>query len=314
MNIFDLHCDTLSLLTQDKKYPLYENYGHVDLKRLREGNVVAQCFAIFLPQSNNETDTSKRNFKLLKKQYKVFKRQLQNYSGLISQAESAEQIDNNIKENKISAILTVENGDFIGNDLTRLNVIKSMGVKSLGLVWNFENSIAYPNSSGVTNASPLKPLGKEVIEILNNLNIIPDVSHLNYGGFWDVARLSKKPFIASHSCCDTLFHHQRNLEDSQLKAIAESGGTIGINFYTEFIKPTPSATFTSDIIAQAKHIKKVAGIEAVSFGSDFDGMDSLMEFRDCAGFPLIVKDLLKEFTYDECEKICYRNALRVLGG
>ncbi len=314
MKIIDLHCDTLMLLNEDKKYSLYKNDGHIDLKRLSKGNVAAQCFAIFLPQSDNETDTSGKNFKLLKKQFKLFKKQMQMYSGLTSQAINECQICENIGENKISAILTVENGDFIGNDLTRLNVIKSMGVRMLGLVWNFENSLAYSNSVDETHLLPLKPLGCEVVEMLNNLDIIIDVSHLNAGGFWDVARLSKKPFVASHSCCNAIFHHPRNLDDSQLKAIAESGGTVGINFYTEFIKPAPSATFTADIVAQAKHIKRVAGIDAISFGSDFDGIDSLMEFRDCSGFPLIVEELLKEFTYDECEKICYKNALRVLGG
>ena len=311
MKIIDLHCDTLSLLTQDKKYSLYKNDGHIDLLRLAEAEVAAQCFAIFLPQSDNETDTTKQNFKLLKKQYKVFKMQMQNYSGLISQTETAEQIDNNIKENKISAILTVENGDFIGNDLTRLNVIKSMGVKMLTLVWNFENSLAYPNSNGVTNLSPLKPLGKQAVEILNSLDIIIDVSHLNYGGFWDVNDISKKPFIASHSCCDKLFHHPRNLDDAQLRAIADCGGVVGINFYADFMKPPPNATFISDVIAQAKHIKNVAGIDAISFGSDFDGMDSLLQFNDCSGYNMIVDELLKHFTYTECEKICYKNALRI---
>ncbi|MBR5011205.1 MAG: dipeptidase [Clostridia bacterium] len=313
MRIIDLHCDTLMLLVEDKRYPLHENFGHIDLKRLAKGGVAAQCFAIFLPQDDNITDTSRKNFKLLKKEYRLFKKQMQTYSGLISQALTAKEITDNMRENKISAILTVENGDFIGKDLSRLSRLSNMGVRMMGLVWNFENSLAYPNAIDDTHNLHLKPLGLKAVEKLNEMGIIIDVSHLNYGGFWDVARLSKKPFVASHSCCDALFHHPRNLDDEQLKAIAESGGTVGINFFTDFIKPSPSATFTADIVAQAKHIKKVAGIEAVSFGSDFDGMDSLMEFRDCAGYPLIVEELLKEFTFDECEKICYKNALRVLG-
>ena len=311
MKIIDLHCDTLSLLEEDKKYSLYKNCGHVDLLRLKKANVIAQCFAIFLPQDNNKSDTANQNFKLLKKQYKIFKKQMEVWAPLIAQTENAEQINKNNLENKISAILTVENGDFIGNDLTRINLIKSMGVKMLTLVWNFENSLAYPNSNGVTNLSPLKPLGKQAVEILNSLDIIIDVSHLNYGGFWDVCKISKKPFVASHSCCDKLFHHPRNLDDTQLRAIADCGGVVGINFFADFMKPPPNATFISDVIAQAKHIKNVAGIDAISFGSDFDGMDSLLQFNDCSGYNMIVDELLKHFTYNECEKICYKNALRV---
>ncbi len=311
MKIIDLHCDTLSLLNENKKYSLLENGGHIDLKRLSDGDVTAQCFAIFLPQNSNITDTSKSNFKLLKKEYKMFSKQLRLYSGLISPAVNTEQIIKNQKENKISAILTVENGDFIGNDLNRINVIHSMGAKIMGLIWNFENSLGYPAAFGNTCMMPLKNTGRHVIEMLNRLNIIIDVSHLNKGGFWDVVKLSKKPFVASHSCCEAIYRHPRNLDDGQLRAIADSGGAVGINFYADFIKNGQKATLISDIIRQAKHIKNIAGIESICFGSDFDGMDSMLEFSDCSGFATIAEKLCEHFTYSEAEKICYKNAMRL---
>ncbi len=312
MKIIDLHCDTLLKLFGNKKYSLFENDGHIDLKRLSEGGVTAQCFAIFLPQSNDITDTSRLNFKLLKKQYKLFAKQLRLYSGLISPAVNREEIIKNQKDNKISAILTVENGDFIGNDLNRINVIKSMGVKIMSLTWNFENSLGFASANKSAALYPLKSIGRQAVEMLNRLDIIIDVSHLNIGGFWDVVNLSENPFIASHSCCDAILRHPRNLSDEQLKAIGNSGGVVGINFYADFIRNDKKATSISDIIAQAKHIKNISGIDAVCFGSDFDGMDCLMQWNDCSGYPIIVNELSKHFSDYEIEKICYKNAMRIL--
>ena len=312
MRFFDLHCDTLSFFGKNKKYSLYENNGHIDLRRLCQGRVAAQCFAIFLPQSDNITDTSSYNFKLLKRMYKSFILSMKQYPGLIRQAVNADDIRKNIKDNKISAILTVENGDFVGNDLNRLNVCKSMGVRIMSLTWNYENSLGYPCAAGVRHAQPLKAMGLLAIEMLNNLDIIIDVSHLSEGGFWDVMKKSRKPFIATHSCCSEVLPHPRNLSDEQLRAIGNCGGVVGINFYTPFLKAEPSATFISDIVRQAQHIKNTAGIDAVALGSDFDGMNSLLEFRDCSGLPLIAEGLNREFTADETEKICFSNALRVL--
>ena len=305
MKIFDLHCDTLSLLGKDHR--LIENTGHVDIKRMMRADFLAQCFAVFTP----ETDADSAFF-YLKKQYLLFESEMRKHKFFISSAQNCAEILENSNNGVLSAVLTVENGSFIGNDLARLTVAHDMGIKMITLLWNDENCLGYPHSNDkAAMLYGLKPTGKQAVEIMNSLNILTDVSHLNYGGFWDVIKLSKKPVIASHSACDALFRHTRNLTDEQLRAIGNSGGVIGVNFYARFIKEKPNLTLTEDIVAQIKHIKNTAGTDAVALGSDFDGMDSFLEFGDCGGMQKIADAILKEFTCEETEKFCYKNALRV---
>ena len=268
---------------------------------------LCQCFAVFTDETDADTA-----FFYLKKQYMLFLGEMQKHRFFISPARCSEEILENCRQGLLCAGLTVENGSFIGEDLSRLKVAKSMGVKMITLLWNNENCLGYPHTKDKARMLyGLKPTGKRAVEIMNGLDIIIDVSHLNYGGFWDVIKLSKKPVVASHSCCNALFHHTRNLTDEQLRAVGNGGGVIGVNFYARFIKDEPNATLIDDVIAQIKHIQNVAGTDAVALGSDFDGMNSFLEFCDCTGMPKIADTLLGQFGVEFTEKNCYKNALRI---
>ena len=146
---------------------------------------------------------------------------------------------------------------------------------------------------------------------MNELGIIIDVSHLSEAGFYDVAAHSKKPFIASHSCCRALKDHSRNLTDRQLRTLAEAGGVVGVNFYDEFLGDRGGTTAVEDIVRHLLYLRDRAGIESLAFGSDFDGIVSTLEFRDYAGFPQILRALEAHFTDDEIDKITHENFLRV---
>ena len=141
--------------------------------------------------------------------------------------------------------------------------------------------------------------------------MIIDVSHLSEGGFYDVAAHSKKPFAASHSCCRALRDHPRNLTDDQLRVLADAGGVVGINFYDQFLGGRDGYTAVDDIVRHILHVRDMAGVDAIAFGSDFDGIESELEFGDYAGFPQILRALEQHFTEDEIDKISSENFLRV---
>lgn len=304
MYIFDLHCDTLHKFYENPTYNLSANCGHITNYGLSSGSYIAECFAIFLPPEIAQD-----------KQYMFFKTQYNRFCeiarGNLRIAKSRREIIANFKKKKVSALLTVENADFLSSDLKKLRIAERLGVKILGLCWNGENCLGFPNSHiPEIHRLPLKAFGAQVIAALNSSTIIPDVSHLSFGGFMDVAAISKKPFIASHSACHALCPHPRNLTDEQIKIIAESGGVVGLNFYSRFLNGT-NKTEMNDIIRHFKHLIKVGGNAVAAIGTDFDGMDCLLPVKSAADMPILADRLVREFGFLTAEKICYRNALRL---
>ncbi len=304
MYIFDLHCDTLHKFYENPAYNFQSNNGHISAPFLRLGGYLAQCFAIYLPPEIKA-----------EKQYTFFKTQYNHFLSVsrsrVRVSKNRRDILNNFKKGSVSAVLTVENADFLSGDFKKLKIIEHLGVKLLGLCWNNENCIAYPNSEdSYLNALPLKSFGKELIYRLNFSPITTDVSHLNSGGLKDVAAISRKPFIASHSACKALFNHPRNLTDSEIRLIANSGGVVGLNFYSRFLNGTNKTEF-SDIIRHYRHLIKVGGEGVAAIGTDFDGMDCILPLKTAADMPYLADALIKEFGFSVAEKICYKNALRL---
>ena len=227
-------------------------------------------------------------------------------------AFSAEDILKNADQGYISALLTVEDGIGIGGRMERLDEMYRDGVRMLALTWNFENCIGFPNSDEPErHQKGLKPFGFEIINRMNSLGMIIDVSHLSEGGFWDVVRTSRKPFVASHSCARSLRNHQRNLTDDQLKAIADCGGMVGINFCSAFLSEDLRNTYAKDIVRHILHFYNTAGIDAIGWGSDFDGIESCLDFKDYTGMPVLLDLLSEHFSDDQLDKINFGNFLRV---
>lgn len=307
MFVFDLHCDTLFKFFEDQRYSISENNGHISDLGFKKGGYLAQCFAIYQP-----TDiTGDSGFQYFKKQCDVFKN-IVSKSSVLELATNKNDIEENRKNGKVSAVLTVENADFLQNDLKRLKTVEEKGVKVLGLVHNGENCLGHPHSNDTALANlPLKGFGREVVEALNSTNITVDVSHLNLGGFWDVARLSKKPFVATHSGCSAVFGHSRNLCDEQIKAIAESGGVVGCVFYSHFLNGT-NRTTTEDIIRHLEHLVKVGGEDVAALGSDFDGMECKLFLQNASGMQILTDTVIQKFGFSVAEKICFKNAMRII--
>ena len=314
MKNIDLHCDTI-LFCFEGNQSLRQFGGHINLEKLISGDCLAQCFALFIPTYETAVQYLHREYdpwELYGMLLDCYRRNLTDSADYLRPALSADQVRENREKGFLSSILTVEDGVEIDGKLSRFDRAYDDGVRMMTLTWNYENCMGYPNSSDPNEHSRgLKPFGVEAVGKMNELGMIIDVSHLSEGGFYDVAAHSKKPFVASHSCCRALKDHPRNLTDDQLRVLADAGGVVGINFYDQFLGGRDGYTAVDDIVRHILHVRDVAGVDAIAFGSDFDGIESELEFGDYAGFPQLLRALEKHFTEDEIDKISSENFLRV---
>lgn len=310
MRIIDMHCDTLIEGWRKPERSFYDGDTSINLKLLKENGSLLQFFAMYL--SRNEMKTMDP-YDILKGIYGYYQTQMEKYSDIIRPVYSAQEVLENEEKGLLSSLLTVEDGVFIDGKIERVQEVYDMGVRLITLMWNFENSVGFPCSDEPeAHLKGLKPFGIEVVEKMNELGMIIDVSHMSEGGFYDVAKHSKKPFVASHSCARALCNHRRNLTDDQLRTIGNAGGIAGVNFECSFLKEGSDRATYDQIIEHLLYMKDKAGIDAVGFGSDFDGIDDNGELVNYSGFNTLLERMEGKFTYDEIDKICRGNALRVI--
>ena len=310
--IIDLHCDTMMACYFSKAH-LDNHDGHINTEKLLRGGCLSQAFALFLPTDGKKTRDRREPWDLYKDMLECWNEEIDANSKYIRRAYTADDIDDNDKNGYMSALLTVEDGIGIDGKASRVQEMYKDGVRMLALTWNFENCIGFPNSADPElHRRGLKPFGKETVEQMNELGMIIDVSHLSEGGFYDVAEISQVPFIASHSCARALRDHPRNLTDDQLKTLADHGGVVGMNFCSDFLSEDSEHTHAEDIVKHMVHIRNVAGIESMAWGSDFDGIEPNLDFKDYAGFPTLLDLMSKEFTASEMDKINHENFMRVM--
>ncbi|PIE98180.1 MAG: peptidase [Treponema sp.] len=322
MRYIDLHCDTLMLhMSRKNTGDLYSNkIGSVDFKRLREGAAVAQFFAIYIFPENEfahlEIEPSS-TFEYVKRAAKYLHNNLNEYKAVAGLATNGEELEDNEKENRVSAFLTIENGEPVNGKMENIKYFYELGVRLITLTWNYENCFGFPNSTNYEKMQlGLKPFGKEAVEYMNELGIIIDVSHLSDGGFYDVLEISKKPVMASHSNARALTNHPRNLTDDMIKRLADSGGVSGLNFASDFLKLGEKLTGArlSSMIAHLDYMKDKGGEEFPALGSDLDGIDQNgLEICDSTKFGILF-DGLKSAGWSErqIEKVAYKNAKRVI--
>lgn len=312
MKVIDLHCDTIDGLVRGKSNDLRKNELMVDLEKMQKGNSLAQTFALFVDISEN-----KDPYKHFTKLYNKFSEELEKNKDIIELATSYKEIIENEKNNKMSAILSIEEGAVLEGKISRLEEVHKKGVRMITLTWNHENEIGYPNFEYKHKDKGLKPFGIELISKMNELGVLIDVSHLSDGGFYDVAKYSKKPFIATHSNARAITNHSRNLTDDMIKILANSGGITGINFLHAFLTDDYDKVLKQsrieDMIRHIKHIYNVGGIDVIALGSDYDGITSNVEMKDISEIGKLADALQKEkFKIDDIEKIFYKNALRIM--
>lgn len=325
----DFHCDTL-MWTAAKAVSadLYDNKKTaVDFKRMKEAGQIAQFFAIFM-----DTKEQMEKYDILfpsddayfAGRIKNIKDNLKKYSDIVALATNNQTLQHNIKNNKLSVFITLEEGRMLNNALDKLDNVYHEGVRLITLTWNYENSLGFPNSRDTeTMNKGLKPFGKAVVEKMTELGMLVDVSHLSDGGFWDVADILKTPFIASHSNCRSLDNHPRNLSDKMIREIADHGGVVGLNFSPDFLnqsqiqnQETKKIVLQSkidDMIRHLKHVLKTGGEDILALGSDLDGISGALEISNPLEFEKLFMRMKREgFTENQIEKLQYKNAERII--
>ncbi len=325
MKIIDMHCDTImALMNTDNN--IYESDNMIDLKKLQAGNYLLQCFAMFVPYASKE-DPNYSPFELCNKMIDRYYLEINKYQNIILPVFNYEDIENNIKNNKMSALLTIEEGGVCLGNIEFLRNFYRLGVRMMTLTWNFQNEIASPNidyfklDPSKTEKPKFKPnttdgltdFGKQVIKEMNQLGMVIDCSHLGDKGFYDVISLSTKPIVCSHSCSRSVCNHVRNLTDDMLFKLKDNGGVIGINYCHNFIKEEDSLATIEDIVKHIIYIKDLIGIDYIGLGSDFDGISNKnIELKDASMIGLLINELKSQnLTEEEIDKICYKNVLRV---
>lgn len=310
-----MHCDTVLGLMHGENVNLKKNALCVDLEKMRQADSMALFFACFIYMKRFQgNDRFAQGYQHALKMIARAKEEFAKYPEEIVLTTSFDEMMQNEQAGKMSAILTVEEGGVIDGKMENLEELYRQGIRLITLTWNEENCLGFPNSkdANVMNQG-LKPFGIEVVERMNELGMIVDVSHLSDGGFWDTIKYSKKPVIASHSNARTLCNHQRNLTDEMIRALAEKGGVSGINFYPYFLNENGKATI-DDLIRHIEHLYYVGGEDFVAMGTDFDGFDDgELDIKHLGEIPYLYEALKKrKFNDSQIEKFWHKNAMRVM--
>lgn len=306
MQVIDLHCDVLLKLSQGKGKLRFRDSKELDVnfERLRKGKVKVQFFAVFLePEIPAE-----QKFVEALNQIDYFYEEVLKKNPEMKHIKEWSDIEK-LKEGEIGAVLTLEGADAVGDDLMKLRTLYRLGVKLVGLTWNFANYAA----DGVMEerGGGLTRFGKEVVRLNNEQKVFTDVSHLSERGFWEVMELADYP-IASHSNAKSLCNHPRNLTDEQAKALFQKGGMVHVVYNPPFIKENGNASI-GDLVRHIDHFCSLGGVKQIGLGSDFDGIEQKVKnLEDASKTQNLILALLKYYKEDEVKGFAYRNFLEHL--
>ena len=339
--IFDGHNDTLLRLWQagdhdGRGFLEGREGGHVDLKRAREGGLMGGFFAVFTPDAGpgggddddggvvdhpplGPVDPSRAR-QVAFEVAAILLRMSRARPDAIRLCRSVAEIEAAEAAGAVAAVLHVEGAEAIGPDLGELEVLHAAGLRSLGPVWSrpniFGTGVPFRFPADPEEGSGLTEAGERLIRACDRLGIMVDLSHMNAAGFRDVAAITTKPLVATHSNAHALSASSRNLLDWQLAAIAESGGVVGLNYAVPFLRDdgrrradTPLTT----LIRHLDHLLERLGESGVALGSDFDGALIPREIGDASGLPALVGAIRRAGYGDALvDRICRRNWLDLL--
>lgn len=311
MKIVDMHCDTISRIYKTPDSILRQNDFQLDLIKMKSAGYMLQNFAMFMDLGEDDCP-----YDTCQKQIALFQTEMEKNKDLILPVTTYEEIIENEKNGKMSALLTIEEGQACKGELSILKEFYELGVRMMTFTWNHKNTLGSPAEPvDGTAKGGLTNLGIGFLDAMEQLGIIPDVSHLSDQGIMDVCRLAKKPFVASHSNARALCSRGRNLPDELIKEIAKHDGVIGANFYGPFLTPVPDSegcfySYVKDIAKHIQHMVNIGGISCIGLGSDFDGIDDNLELKDCSYMELLESELKKVgFHEREIENIFFGNVL-----
>lgn len=329
--IIDMHCDTIPTMYERKRggeeISLQNSDLKIDLEKMKKGNYLCQCFSLFTCMEELE----KRKIKPFTHVWDLahyWKEEIGRYPDKIRQIYTYQDLLENARAGRISAVMAVEEGAVYEGKLENLYRLYDLGVRMSTITWNFVNELGYPNPPRIPGKSwnpdiehGLTSTGIQFVEEMERLGILVDISHLNDAGIRDVFLHTKGPVIASHSNARKEAGHLRNLSDDMIRKIAERGGVIGANFFPGFLieceitsqemKKTLCAS-AEDVVRHMKYLKQTGGIDCVALGTDFDGFDGYMNIEHAGQMQTLADVMSKEgFSSGEIEKIFSENTMRV---
>lgn len=308
--VFDLHCDTaLALLgrNMNEKGSLRKNQLHIDLERAATLGCYAQCFACFttpfMEKWHNLSPVT-----VFERELEGIMLQLEKNSDLIAQAFSPEDIEENRKSGKMSAILTVEGPAGFHFDPGMLEMLHKVGFRITSLGWNESNVLAGSHKTG----EGLTDLGKEYVREAQRLGMLVDVSHLSDKGFWDLMEITNAPIVATHSNSRAVCDNSRNLTDDMFLAICRTGGVAGFNQCAPFVGEMPDLDTVCDHILHFMELDPSG--KHIALGGDLDGCDELPAgFDGVQSYPAMAQRLLQRGLGEQLvEDIFWNNALGVM--
>ena len=343
--VFDGHNDTvLELVSGDPKkqrdFFTQSDRGHIDFPRAKSGGLGGGFFAMYTPSPKRmegmpgEDAKKDGSYEIKMPAAPAYADALQftvkmaakllsleaAANGEIKIVRTASELEACMLDGTFAILLHIEGAEAIGTDFDSLHVLYQMGLRSLGPVWSRTNAFGH----GVPFKFPSTPdigpgltdNGKALIRECNQLGVLVDLSHMNEKGFWDIAKITDVPLVATHCGAHALCNTPRNLTDKQIDAVAESGGVVGVNFHIGFLRAdgrSNQETSCTEIARHAAYMADRMGIEHVALGSDFDGAIMPHDLRDVAGLPKLM-DALREHGFDEdaLKKVAYENWVSVL--
>ncbi|MGV8954164.1 MAG: dipeptidase [Cypionkella sp.] len=334
--IFDGHNDVLSCLRREGE-PAGEAFfsgrsGNLDLQKCRAGGFAGGFFAVWCsndPATAPDPMAQRREFTAIDsaaahvetaEQIAILLRMVRARPDAISLCRNVAEIAAAEAAGAIAALLHIEGCEGIGAGLDELHVYHAAGLRSLGPVWSrpniFGHGVPFDFPASPDIGPGLSDAGKRLVADCDQLGILFDLSHLNEAGFWDVARLSTKPLVATHSGAHAITPATRNLTDKQLDAIAQSGGLVGLNFGCQFVRADGvkiSATAPAEMLRHLDHLLAKLGEDGVALGSDFDGAMMPDFIGDAASLPKLIA-AMQDAGYGPAliDKICWQNWMRVL--
>ena len=293
MIICDTHCDTLYMRAlEPNEVPC------VTMEHMKAGGMSLQTCTLFAGTKG----VSDHPYDKAMAEYAVFEQ--------LEKAEGWQKVNSPLEaeDGKVKILLSVEGGEIFEGSVERVREFYDRGIRMAALTWNNENEIGHSAKSGSTEG--IKPQGWAILKEMASLRMAADTSHLNEAGFWDLIDRHSQPPMASHSCAAKLCPHFRNLTDEQIRAMADRGGWIGVNFYPRFLREDGKAG-VKDIADHIDHMCQLGAAKNVGFGSDFDGIEyAPVDCQSPADIPAILAELRRRgYSEEAVEDIAGRNFL-----
>lgn len=321
--VFDLHCDTLDRLAlsgdptvprgfyehdagvpRDRMSRLDDNDAHISLARMARFDW-CQCFAVYVPDELRGGAA----WSLFERVRRFWESETDRCSAKVARVRDATGAAAAFEQGRSAAMLTVEGCSFLEDDAqaeTRLDALAEAGVRMATLTWNGPNALG----SGNDTFYGLTSFGRRMIRGLEERGIVVDASHLNDAGFCDLFAVAERPFACSHSNARAVCPHPRNLEDWQLREIADRGGIVGLNYYNAFLREDGAEATPDDVLRHVDHMLNVAGEGLLALGSDYDGSDVPRWLDPCDKVADLHALLAREFGAAIAERIFHGNAER----